>query len=229
MHKLNLDPWFINKAKAARGGRLNAYETIHGPRTALVVVDMQNYFVQDGMPSCCPVARDIVPNVNALAGETRAAGGMVIWIQTEALLHNPEDWANRKEATSTDGWNRRQRLLARDGAGFPIYETCEVLPQDKIALKTRYSAFIPYPSDLEHLLKANNIDTMLIAGVATSTCCESTARDAAMWGYRTVMVSDANADSTDELHNHTLGKFLVTFGDVQSTEDVISKLKVGRN
>lgn len=229
MHKLNLDPWFINKAKAARGDRLNAYETIHGPRTALVVVDMQNYFVQDGMPSCCPVARDIVPNVNALARETRAAGGMVIWIQTEALLHNPEDWANRKEATSTDGWNRRQRLLARDGAGFPIYETCEVLPQDKIALKTRYSAFIPYPSDLEHLLKANNIDTMMIAGVATSTCCESTARDAAMWGYRTVMVSDANADSTDELHNHTLGKFLVTFGDVQSTDDVIAKLKSGRN
>ncbi len=229
MHKLDIDPWFIAKAKSARGGRLNAYETIHGPRSALVVVDMQNYFVQDGMPSCAPVARDIVPNANALARETRAAGGLVIWIQTEALLHNPDDWANRKEATSPEGWNRRQRLLARDGAGFPIYETCEVLPEDKIALKTRYSAFIPYPSDLEHLLKANNIDTMLIAGVATSTCCESTARDAAMWGYRTVMVSDANADSTDELHNHTLGKFLVTFGDVQSTDDVIAKLRAGRN
>jgi ureidoacrylate peracid hydrolase len=229
MHKLDIDPWFIAKAKAARGGRLIAYETIHGPRTALVVVDMQNYFVQDGMPSCAPVARDIVPNVNALARETRAAGGLVIWIQTEALLQNPDDWANRKEATSTEGWNRRQRLLARDGAGFPIYDTCEVVPEDKIALKTRYSAFIPYPSDLEHLLKANAIDTLLIAGVATSTCCESTARDAAMWGYRTVMVSDANADSTDDLHNHTLGKFLVTFGDVQSTEDVIGRLKAGRN
>lgn len=229
MHKLDIDPWFIAKAKAARGGRLNAYETIHGPRTALVVVDMQNYFVQDGMPSCAPVARDIVPNVNSLARETRAAGGLVIWIQTEALLQNPNDWANRKEATSTEGWNRRQHLLARDGAGFPIYETCEVLPEDKIALKTRYSAFIPYPSDLEHLLKANAIDTLLIAGVATSTCCESTARDAAMWGYRTVMVSDANADNTDDLHNHTLGKFLVTFGDVQSTEDVIGRLKTGRN
>ena len=181
------------------------------------------------MPSCCPVARDIVPNVNALARATRAAGGMVIWIQTEALIHNADDWANRKEATSTEGWGRRQRLLARDGAGFPIYATCEVEPEDKIALKTRYSAFIPYPSDLEHLLKANGIDTMLIAGVATSTCCESTARDAAMWGYRTVMVSDGNADQTDELHNHTLGKFLVTFGDVQSTEALIAKLAAGRN
>lgn len=224
MHKLEIAPWFIEKAKSARGGRLNAYETISGPRTALVVVDMQNYFVQEGMPSCAPVAREIVPNINRLARATRAAGGLVIWIQTEGLIDNPEDWANRKEATSAEGWNRRQRLLARNGEGFPIYETCEVLPEDKIALKIRYSAFIPYPSDLEHQLKAHGIDTLLITGVATSTCCESTARDAAMWGYRTIMVSDGNADSTAELHNHSLGKFLVTFGDVQSTSEVIEKL-----
>ena len=228
MHKDAIDPWFIDKARAARGGKLNAYETVAGPKTALVVVDMQNYFVQDGMPSCAPIARDIVPNINQLARATRAAGGMVIWIQTEGLIKNPDDWANRKEATSVEGWNRRQRLLARDGAGFPIYETCEVLPEDKIALKIRYSAFIPYPSDLEHLLKSNGIDTLLITGVATSTCCESTARDAAMWGYRTIMVSDGNADSTDALHNHTLGKFLVTFGDVQTTAQLVTKLAAGK-
>ena len=45
-----------------------------------------------------------------------------------------------------------------------------------------------------------------------------------MWGYRTIMVSDGNADQTDALHNHTLGKFLVTFGDVQSTDDLLAKL-----
>jgi ureidoacrylate peracid hydrolase len=229
MHKLVIDPWFIDSAKAARGGRLNAYQTLHGPKTALVVVDMQNYFVQDGMPSCVPLAREIVPNINRLARATRESGGLVIWIQTESLLKNPDDWANRKEATRPEGWNRRQRLLDRAGAGFPIYETCDVKPEDKIALKTRYSAFIPYPSDIEHLLKAHGIDTLLITGTATSTCCESTARDASMWGYRTIMVSDGNADSTDSLHNHTLGKFLVTFGDVQSTDEVIALLSAGRN
>ncbi len=45
-----------------------------------------------------------------------------------------------------------------------------------------------------------------------------------MWGYRTIMVSDGNADQTDALHNHTLGKFLVTFGDVQSTDDLLATL-----
>ena len=229
MHKLDIDPWFIAKAKSARGGRLNAYSTLTPKTTALVVVDMQNYFVEDGMPSCAPVAREIVPNVNRLAAATRAAGGMVVWIQTEGLVKQPDDWANRRDATSPEGWARRQKLLARDGAGFAIYHTCEVAPEDKIAIKIRYSAFIPYPSPLSDILKAGGIDTLLITGVATSTCCESTARDAAMWGYRTVMVSDGNADSTDALHNHTLGKFLVTFGDVQSTGEVVAKLAAGRN
>jgi ureidoacrylate peracid hydrolase len=229
MHKHNIDEWFLNKAKLLRGGRLNAHESLDAAKTALVVVDMQNYFVQDGMPAAAPIAKAIAPNINRLAQATRAAGGIVIWIQTEALIEQPDDWANRREATSVEGWSRRQTLLAKDGAGYPIYETCEVLPEDKTAIKVRYSAFIPYPSELDTLLKENGIDTLLITGVATSTCCESTARDAAMWGYRTIMVSDGNADQTDALHNHALGKFLVTFGDVQSTDDLIEKLQSGQH
>ena len=227
MHTLNIDPWFVEKAKQTRDGRLNAYDALDARRTALVVVDMQNYFVADGMPSCAPQARTIVPNINRLAQGTRTAGGMVIWIQTEALIEDLQDWANRKEATSPARWAKRQSLLARSGDGFPIYPTCAVLPEDKIAIKSRYSAFIPYPSELDGLLRESGIDTLLITGVATSTCCESTARDAAMWGYRTIMVSDGNADQTDALHNHTLGKFLVTFGDVQATDELMAKLKEG--
>ena len=224
MHELNIDPWFLEKAKQSRDGRLNAYDTLDARKTALVVVDMQNYFVAEGMPSCAPQAQTIVPNINRLAQATRTSGGTVIWIQTEALTADPQDWANRKEATSAERWAKRQSLLAKSGDGFPIYSTCEVLPDDKIAIKYRYSAFIPYPSELDGLLSAQGIDTLLITGVATSTCCESTARDAAMWGYRTIMVSDGNADETDALHNHTLGKFLVTFGDVQSTVELLAKL-----
>jgi ureidoacrylate peracid hydrolase len=205
MHASNIDPWFISKAKQTRDGRLNAYDTLEARKTALVVVDMQNYFVADGMPACAPEARTIVPNINRLARALRTVGGTVIWIQTEACLADPQDWANRQEAMSAAGWAKRQALLAKSGEGFPLYPTCEVLPEDKIAIKYRYSAFIPYPSELDDLLRAHGIDTLLITGVATSTCCESTARDASMWGYRTIMVADGNADQTDALHNHTLG------------------------
>ena len=223
MHELNIDPWFLDKARQSRDGRLNAYDTLDARKTALVDVDMQNYFVAEGMPSCAPQAQTIVPNINRLAQATRTSGGTVSWIHTEALTADPQDWANRKEATSAERWAKRQTLLAKSGDGFPIYSTCEVLPDDKIAIKYRYSAFIPYPSELDGLLSARGIATLVITGVATSTCCESTARDAAMWGYRTIMVSDGNADQTDALHNHTLGKFLVTFGDVQSTVELLAK------
>jgi ureidoacrylate peracid hydrolase len=227
VHPVNIDSYFVNKAKQIRDGRINAYETLEACKTALVVVDMQNYFVADDMPACAPEARSVVPNINRLAQTVRTTGGTVIWIQTEARIADSQDWANRQEAMSAAGWAKRQTLLAPSGDGFPLYPTCEVRPEDRIAIKYRYSAFIPYPSELDGLLRTHGIDTLLITGVATSTCCESTARDAAMWGYRTIMVSDGNADQTDALHNHTLGKFLVTFGDVQTTDEVLAKLGSG--
>ncbi len=223
MHKLELHPWFIERAKGLRAGRFNAYETIEGPKTALVVVDMQDYFVAESFPTSSPMAKEIAPNINRLAESVRAAGGVVIWVQTEAPA-DPEDWSNRREASSPEVWNFRQTSLAVEGEGFPIYHTCDVRPEDEIAIKYRYSAFIPYPSPLEGILKKRGVDTLLITGVATSTCCESTARDASMWDYRTIMVSDGNADQNEMLHNHSLGKFLGMFGDVQSTDEVIEKL-----
>ena len=225
MHTLNIDPWFLDKAKQSREGRLNAHEAVDAKKTALVVVDMQNYFVAEGMPSYVPEAKTIVPNINRLARAMRASGGSVVWIQTEARIADPQDWSNRKESMSKAGWTKRQTLLATTGAGFPIFPTCEVLAEDSIAIKYRYSAFIPHPSELDSLLRARGIDTLLITGTTTSTCCESTARDAANWDYRTIMVSDGTADHTDAEHNHTLGKFLQTFGDVQSTDELIAKLE----
>ncbi len=144
-------------------------------------------------------------------------------MQTEAPA-DAGDWPNRAEATSAESWAARQELLARDGAGFGIYETCAVAPEDAIVIKYRYSAFIPYPSDLSELLAARGIDTLLITGVATSTCCESTARDASMWDFRTIMVADGNADVSPLLHKNTLGKFLIAFGDVQMTNQLIEKI-----
>lgn len=80
-------------------------------------------------------------------------------------------------------------------------------------------------SDLEaQLIARRGIDTLLIGGTVTNVCCESTARDAMMLGYRTVMVADCNAAVTQENHQMSLQNFLVTFGDVQTTEQAIANL-----
>ncbi|MCH7543795.1 MAG: cysteine hydrolase [Proteobacteria bacterium] len=223
MAELPIDPYFIARAKSRRGGRLHAYGSLTPSKTALVVVDMQDYFVKDTMPSPVPGGRAIVANINRLAQAVRAAKGLVIWIQTEVPA-DADDWANRREATSPEVWSSRRELLSRNGEGFAIFAALDVRPEDRTVIKIRYSAFIPHPSELDTLVKEQGIDTLLITGVATSTCCDSTARDASMWGWRTIMVSDGNADQTEALHRHTLGKFLVSFGDVQSTDQLIGKL-----
>jgi len=78
---------------------------------------------------------------------------------------------------------------------------------------------------LEAELRSRGIDTVLVTGVSTCTCCESTARDAMMLNFRTMMISDANAAPDDELHNATLNQFYLQFGDVQSTNEVIALLE----
>ena len=118
---------------------------------------------------------------------------------------------------------RRERL--NDGStGYELWDELEVAPDDIRVTKSRYSAFIQGASDIEPILRARGIQTVIITGVATNVCCESTARDAMMLGFRSLMVSDANAAFTDEEHNATLASFMLFFGDVQSTDGVVDML-----
>lgn len=208
----------------ARRGKLHPFDTLDPVKTAFVVVDMQNYFLADGEPACCPPARDIVPNINRLAETMRQLGGFVVWIVTEAKPETPADWANFYEAYSPEAKAKRQKNLGKNGSGFPIWPALKVEAGDATVVKTRYSAFIQGASDLDATLRARGIDTLLIGGTVTNVCCESTARDAMMLGYRTVMVADCNAAVTQENHQMSLQNFLVTFGDVQTTEQAIANL-----
>ena len=74
------------------------------------------------------------------------------------------------------------------------------------------------------MLRSHGIDTIIIVGTVTNTCCECTARDAMMLNYKTVFVSDGNAARSDEEHNASLANILRLFGDVMTTEEVISRL-----
>ncbi|RFU42288.1 isochorismatase family protein [Actinomadura logoneensis] len=76
-------------------------------------------------------------------------------------------------------------------------------------------------------LTGRAIDTVLIAGTVTNVCCESSARDAATPGFRTIMVADANAARRDAEHNATLHTFYRRFGDVRSTDDTVALVRDG--
>ena len=208
----------------ARGGRPHSVDRLDGPRTALVVVDMQLYFMGTGQPSECAEARAIVPTVNRLADATRRAGGPVVWIQTQSGRESLTFWPTYYQRTTPERAELRVEGLAPGGSGFDLWPELDVQSADETVTKTRYSAFIQGSSRLEEVLRGRGIDTILICGVTASTCCESTARDGMMLNFRTVMISDACAQDDDYLLESTLAKFYLGFGDVQSAAEVIAML-----
>ncbi len=84
-------------------------------------------------------------------------------------------------------------------------------------------------SDLHEQLQARGIESVLIGGTLTNMCCESTARDAMMIGYRAIMVEDCNASRNREDHIVGLTSVYQSFGDVRSTDDVIENVLGAKN
>ncbi len=175
MHNSKIPQKYIDRV-IVRGGKKHSVESLTGSKTALVVVDMQLYFMGEDQPSECPVARDIVPNVNRLADATRRAGGTVIWIQTVSGPESLEFWSAYYQRTTPESGQARVSGMSPDGSGYDLWPDLDVQGDDLIVNKTRYSAFIDSNPDMETVLRECGIDTMLITGVSTSTCCESTAR-----------------------------------------------------
>lgn len=217
-------PQSVKDRVLRRQGKLLSHETINAARTALVVVDMQNFFVAEGFMAEVPQARGIVPNINRMAKALRAAGGTVVWIQTTAV-GALEHWGNHhKHMLTPDRAEKRLVQLDENHDGFKIYPKLEVLPADLRIKKIKYSAFIPGSSDIDAQLKARGIETLLVTGTVTNVCCESTARDAMMLDYRVVMLSDGNASLSDEEHAASLNNFLIFFGDVMTVDEAAARL-----
>jgi ureidoacrylate peracid hydrolase len=201
-------------------GCLRSAEPIDPARTALVVVDMQNYFVAEGAQGEVPAARAIVGTINSLARALRRLGGLVAWVRTDAR-HALRDWGRHHRAVlHPERARRRLAVLDPLAPGFALYPLVEPAPADLQVTKTHYRAFIAGSSDLDAQLRSRGIHTLLIAGTATNVCCESSARDASMLNHRVIMVSDANASWTDEEHAAALDTFAAFFGDVMTAAEV---------
>jgi ureidoacrylate peracid hydrolase len=217
-------PESVRQRVLGRMGRAVCDATIPADRTALIVVDMQNYFCAEGFPQEVPKSRAIVPAINRAATAMRDAGGTVVWVQTTAagvLQH----WANfQTRMLAPDRQQKRLAGLDEAASGFGLFDGLEPMPSDMRIKKIKYSAFIPHSSDIDERLRARGIDHLLIAGTLTNVCCESTARDAMLLDYRVAMLSDANATLSDEEHAASLNTFAMFFGDVMTVEEAVSRL-----
>jgi len=186
---------------------------------ALVVVDVQNDFVSpEGSASKrgedVGAAMAMVPNLLRLIDQARRVGLTTVYIRT-----------THSEWTDTPSWIYRTSQkgglsTCREGTwGAELYAGISPLPTERVVIKHRYSAFIN--TDLNTVLKARNIQSVLVCGVATNVCVETTARDAYMYDYYVTMIDDCSAAYETKLHLGTLENMRRHFGLVVSSAEII--------
>ncbi|KAF0108726.1 MAG: isochorismatase hydrolase [Anaerolineaceae bacterium] len=155
-------------------------------RAALLVLDMQAYFLGESSHAYIPSAAAIIPNLQALIRAFAARGRPVIFTRH---TNTPAD-AGRMARW----WND---LLAPDSPASAIIPELDTT-QGMVIEKRQYDAF--YQTDLEQILRGRAVGQVVVTGVMTHLCCETTARSAFMSGFDVFFVIDGTATYTEAFH-----------------------------
>lgn len=199
---------------------LSLREKVDPRRTALIVVDVQNDFCHDEgafgrRGRNLGFIQSMVPNLVDFIAKARAKAVPVIFIRTShGSWTNSAVWLERAKDVSIS-----EIPVCSDGSWGAEFYGVQPLPGDKVVVKHRYSGF--YATDLDLVLRATGITTVLMTGVATNVCVESTARDAFQRDYHVVFISDCCATTNAEDHQATLRNIGDHFGVVVTAAEVI--------
>ena len=197
-------------------------------RTAMIVVDMENDFVDKNAPLETPAAREMVPKLAEALSACRSAGINVIFT-THVHRRDGSDLG----LFSFSPMIAEGRALAEGTRGVEIYAALAPLPGEHVIEKHRFSGF--FGTDLDMILRGWHVDTVIIAGTTTENCCHATARDALFRDYKVVFLSDATAtfDYPDlgfgemaaaDVHRAALVILAASTAHVMSVEDMKSRL-----
>lgn len=182
-------------------------------RSCLMVVDMQNYFLDPTSPTFTPGGLAILPNVAKLIKAFRRRKLPVIYT---VHVHK-----SKKLDGGILGW-WWEGMIIEGTKDAEIHPDLVPLPEEKVIHKHRYSAF--YNTDLETVLRCLEAKDLVITGVMTNLCCESTARDAYFRDHRVFFVMDATGTVNEELHLATLKNLAFGFAYVTETERIVRGL-----
>lgn len=186
-------------------------------RFATVVVDMQNDYVADGgvlaragMDNAA--AKAAVPRVRDLVEFSRAQGIPVVWV---TMVWDADSevgvLAERSPFLRHEG-------LRRNTWGARLVDGLEVRQKDYVVEKKRFSAF--YQTRLEALLHSLNVTHILVAGVRSDFCVESTVRDAFFRDFRVTIARDCVAGYLPELHENSLRVMGTVFAQVRELDEI---------
>lgn len=192
-------------------------------RTALINVDMQNCFVENS-PIAAPDGLKVLDRINRLAGVCRKAGILVV----HTIVHYRPDHSNVGRAADFAPEIISSGLLDKGRESAALHKGLVVEPGDILLEKPRYGAF--HATDLELILRARGIDTVVVTGICTNVCCETTAREAAVRDFKVLFTSDGTATfgvgglTHQEIQRATCANLSIVFAQVLTVDEVITKI-----
>jgi len=173
----------------------------------LLVIDMQNYFRRIAQPVLRNILEVIqscrqkeIPIIFTQHGHTdpNSDGGMLGKWWGQLVIHGTDDWRFLPEI----------KIESKDG----------------VFSKKRYSAF--FKTDLGETLQSRGIQDLVISGVMTNLCCETTARDAFMRDYRVFFLIDGTATGKEDQHIATLKNLGFGFAYLLTCDELIQTLSL---
>lgn len=204
-------------------------------QAALLVIDMQyasasrrhglgrllseGHREADGRYRFDRIEQTVVPRILELLTFFRANDLRVIFITVGSETPDYRDMPPHMQAFARAVGNTR---------GAPEHEILEELhplPGELVVNKTTAGAF--NSTDIDRILRTLQIEQLVIVGVSTNSCVDTTARDAADRGFECVLVEDGCGSARVEFHDATLASFRRLFGRVAPAADVIAELAAG--
>lgn len=200
---------------------------------ALLVVDMENDWVEEGGSCAMRQARDMAPRLALLIDSCRRAGVLVAYSRHVFDPDGNDAGVMRKTFSGMFDAAGRPIAIVKGTHGSEVYELLKPRANDIVFEKRRANAFIG--TQFEKLLRTRGIETLLITGVATNGCCEATARYASDRDFNVIFVADCTATcdlpdlgwgpiTGEQAQNYTLTTLAFALADVCDSNEIIARL-----
>ncbi len=177
--------------------------------SALLVLDMQRYFLEPSSHAYIPSARAILPGIQALVKAYSKQGLPIIFTR-----HINTD----QDAGAMKGW---WRDLIREKTPLSQLSSELEISKGTVLRKSQYDAF--YQTTLEEMLRKLQVRQVVISGVMTHLCCETTARSAFMRGFEVFFLIDGTATYTAEFHRAALLNLAHGFATLCKVNDILTE------
>ena len=175
-------------------------DQLNPKKAALLILDMQDFFHDSTSHAFIPSAKAIIMPIKSLAN---------LFINNNRPIITTKHINTKENAKQMDYWWRD--ILTKDSEFSQIIAEFDI-PQAELIIKSQYDAF--YNTNLNEILQKNNIEQVIITGVMTHLCCETTARSAFVRGYNVFFPIDGTATYNEKFHLATLTNLAHGFANI---------------